>query len=89
MAYAGLAGLLPVTGLYMSILCLLGYAVSGPSRVLVPGLGCSLGPMIAATILPLTGAEGDAKRVAATSRLQLHRIRLARCGWGTQPGPPG
>ena len=57
MAYAGLAGLLPVTGLYMSILCLLCYAVSGPSQVLVPGLGSSLGLMIAATILPLTGAE--------------------------------
>jgi MFS superfamily sulfate permease-like transporter len=67
-AYAGLAGRPPVTGLYMSILCLLGYAVSGPSRVLVPAPGSSLGPVIAATILPLTGAEGDAKRVTATSR---------------------
>ena len=30
MSYAGLAGRPSVTGLYMSILCLLGYAVSGP-----------------------------------------------------------
>ena len=32
MAYAELAGLPPITGLYTSILCLLGYAVFGPSR---------------------------------------------------------
>ena len=30
MAYAELAGLPPITGLYTSILCLLGYAVFGP-----------------------------------------------------------
>jgi Sulfate permease family len=34
MAYAELAGLPPITGLYTSILCLLGYAVFGPSRIL-------------------------------------------------------
>ena len=33
MAYAQLAALPPVTGLYTSILCLIGYAVFGPSRV--------------------------------------------------------
>ena len=37
MAYAELAGLPPITGLYTSILCLLGYAVFGPSRILVLG----------------------------------------------------
>ena len=37
MAYAELAGLPPITGLYTSILCLLGYAVAGPSRILVLG----------------------------------------------------
>src|SRR6476659_6391902 len=52
MAYADLAGLPAVTGLYTSILCLLAYAVFGPSRVLVLGPDSSLGPMIAATILP-------------------------------------
>ena len=55
MAYAELAGLPPITGLYTSILCLLGYAVFGPSRILVLGPDSSLGPMIAATILPLAG----------------------------------
>ena len=59
MAYAELAGLPPITGLYTSILCLLGYAVLGPSRILVLGPDSSLGPMIAATILPLIAAKGD------------------------------
>ena len=62
MAYADLAGLPPVTGLYTSTLCLLAYAVFGPSRVLVLGPDSSLGPMIAATILPLMLAGGDPAR---------------------------
>jgi MFS superfamily sulfate permease-like transporter len=33
MAYAELAGLPPITGLYTSILCLPGYAVFGPSKM--------------------------------------------------------
>jgi high affinity sulfate transporter 1 len=65
MAYAELAGLPPITGLYTTILCLLGYAVFGPSRILVLGPDSSLGPMIAATILPLIAANGDAKRAVA------------------------
>jgi high affinity sulfate transporter 1 len=72
MAYAQLAGLPPVTGLYTSILCLVGYAVFGPSRVLVLGPDSSLGPMIAATIAPLLLAGGDpARAVALASMLAL------------------
>ena len=69
MAYAELAGLPPITGLYTSILCLLGYAVFGPSRILVLGPDSSLGPMIAATILPLAGADGDPKRAIALASM--------------------
>ncbi len=69
MAYAELAGLPPITGLYTSIMCLLGYAVHGPSRMLVLGPDSSLGPMIAATILPLAGADGDPKRAIALASL--------------------
>src|ERR1700735_3591468 len=65
MAYAELAGLPPITGLYTSILCLLGYAVLGASRILVLGPDSSLGPMIAATILPLIAAKGDPKQAVA------------------------
>ena len=72
MAYAELAGLPPITGLYTSILCLLGYAVLGPSKILVLGPDSSLGPMIAATILPLAGADGDpARAIALASMLAL------------------
>ena len=72
MAYAELAGLPPITGLYTSILCLLGYAVFGPSRVLVLGPDSSLGPMIAATVMPLLVAGGDpAKAVALASLLAI------------------
>lgn len=72
MAYAELAGLPPITGLYTSILCLLGYALFGPSKVLVLGPDSSLGPMIAATIIPLVGAHGDPQRaVALASMLAL------------------
>ncbi len=69
MAYAELAGLPPITGLYTSILCLLGYAVLGPSRILVLGPDSSLGPMIAATILPLMVAQGDPKRAVALASI--------------------
>jgi high affinity sulfate transporter 1 len=65
MAYAELAGLPPITGLYTSILCLVGYAIFGPSRVLVLGPDSSLGPMIAATIIPIVGANGDPQRAIA------------------------
>ena len=72
MAYAELAGLPPITGLYTSILCLVGYAVFGPSRILVLGPDSSLGPMIAATILPLAGSNGSPERaIALASTLAL------------------
>jgi high affinity sulfate transporter 1 len=72
MAYAELAGLPAITGLYTSILCLVGYAIFGPSRILVLGPDSSLGPLIAATILPLVGANGDpARAIALASALAL------------------
>jgi high affinity sulfate transporter 1 len=69
MAYAELAGLPPITGLYTSVMCLLAYAVFGPSRILVLGPDSSLGPMIAATILPLIAADGDPKRAVALASM--------------------
>src|SRR4051812_28785919 len=69
MAYAELAGLPPITGLYTSIMCLLGYALVGPSRILVLGPDSSLGPMIAATVLPLVAAGGDPQRAVALASL--------------------
>src|SRR3954464_10246269 len=72
MAYAQLAGLPSITGMYTTIACLLAYAVFGPSRILVLGPDSSLGPMIAATIVPLVASGGDPERaVALASMLAL------------------
>jgi high affinity sulfate transporter 1 len=72
MAYAELAGLPAITGLYTTILCLIGYALFGPSRILVLGPDSSLGPMIAATILPILGSNGSPERaIALASMLAL------------------
>ena len=69
MAYAELAGLPPITGLYTSVLCLIGYALFGPSRILVLGPDSSLGPMIAATLLPILASNGDPERAVALASL--------------------
>src|SRR6476661_1759974 len=65
MAYAELAGLPVITGLYTTILALIGYALFGPSRILVLGPDSSLGPMIAAALLPLLAADGSPKTAVA------------------------
>ncbi len=57
LAYAELAGLPPVTGLYTTVACLIAYALFGPSRVLVLGPDSSVSPLIFAAIIPL--AAGD------------------------------
>ena len=63
MAYAELAGLPPITGLYTTVVCLLAYAAFGPSPRLVLGPDSALGPMIAAAILPL--AAGSVENAVA------------------------
>jgi high affinity sulfate transporter 1 len=59
MAYAELAGLPAVNGLYTTVACLAGYALMGPSRILVLGPDSSLGPLIFAAITPLVVAGDD------------------------------
>ena len=76
MAYAELAGLPPITGLYTTITCLLGYAVFGPSRILVLGPDSSLGPMIAATTIPLLASGGDPARAVALASLLALMVAL-------------
>jgi high affinity sulfate transporter 1 len=69
MAYAELAGLPPITGLYTTVLCLLGYAIFGPSRILVLGPDSALGSMIAATILPIIGSNGSPEQAIVLASL--------------------
>ena len=72
MAYAELAGLPPITGLYTTAVALLAYALFGPSRVLILGPDSSLGPVIAATISPLLlPSSSPAEAVAYASVLAL------------------
>jgi high affinity sulfate transporter 1 len=72
MAYAQLAGLPPVTGLYTTIGCLVGYAVFGPSRVLVLGPDSSISPMILAALTPLLlGSDSPTKAIELAGMLAL------------------
>jgi high affinity sulfate transporter 1 len=86
MAYAELSGLPPITGLYTTVVCLVAYAFVGPSPILVLGPDSSLGPMIAATILPLAaGSEEQAIALAGMLALLVGLITvgagLARLGF--------
>ena len=81
MAYAELAGLPAVTGLYTTIACLVGYAIFGPSRVLVLGPDSSVSPLIFAAITPLLvprrpGERGRARRDAGAARRRSSRSAL-------------
>ena len=91
MAYAELAGLPAITGLYTSILCLVGYALIGPSRILVLGPDSSLGPMIAATILPARRCrrrpgQGRPARIGAGDPHRGHHGR--RGAWASSASSP-
>ncbi len=80
MAYAELAGLPPITGLYTTVVCLVAYALVGPSPVLVLGPDSALGPMIAATILPL--AAGDEQQAIALAGMLALLVGVVTVGAG-------
>jgi high affinity sulfate transporter 1 len=81
MAYAQLAGLPPVTGLYTTVACLVGYALLGPSRVLVLGPDSSISPLILAAITPLL-AGGDPATAIALAGMLAVLVGLAEIGLG-------
>ncbi len=56
-AYAQLAGLSPVMGLYASILPLVAYALFGTSRQLIVGPDAATCTLLAASITPLAGGD--------------------------------
>lgn len=80
MAYAELAGLPAITGLYTTVVCLVAYALFGPSPYLVLGPDSSLGPMIAAAILPL--AAGSVDRAIALAGMLALMVGLINVGAG-------
>ncbi|MFZ0323617.1 MAG: SulP family inorganic anion transporter [Actinomycetes bacterium] len=71
MAYAELAGVPAVNGLYTTIACLVGYAVFGPSRILVLGPDSSVAPLIFAAITPLLVTDDPAEAVALAAMMAL------------------
>jgi len=88
MAYAELAGLPSVTGLYTTIACLIGYALLGPSRILVLGPDSSVSPLIFAAIAPLVVATADPSRAIALAGMMavmvgviLIALGVARLGF--------
>ncbi len=81
MAYAELAGLPAVTGLYTTIACLVGYAIFGPSRVLVLGPDSSVSPLILAAITPLL-AGGDAETAIALAGMLAILVGLVEVALG-------
>ncbi len=80
MAYAELAGLPAITGLYTTVICLVAYALVGPSPILVLGPDSALGPMIAATILPL--AAGSEEMAIALAGMLALMVGLVTVGAG-------
>ncbi len=82
MAYAELAGLPAVTGLYTTIACLLGYAVFGPSRVLVMGPDSSISPLIFAALAPLLLAGGDPGTAIALAGMLAILVGIVEIGLG-------
>jgi high affinity sulfate transporter 1 len=81
MAYAELAGLPPVTGLYTTIACLVAYAVFGPSKVLVLGPDSSVSPLILATITPLLVIDDPGTALALAGLLAV-LVGLIEIGLG-------
>ncbi len=82
MAYAELAGLPAVTGLYTTIACLVGYAVMGPSRVLVLGPDSSVSPLIFAAITPLVVTTQDPTTAIALAGMMAVFVGLILTGLG-------
>ena len=82
MAYAELAGLPPVNGLYTTVACLVGYALMGPSKILVLGPDSSLGPLIFAAITPLVVAGDDPATAIALAGMLAILVGLIEIGLG-------
>jgi high affinity sulfate transporter 1 len=86
MAYAELAGLSPVNGLYTLLLAPVAYALLGSSRQLVVGPEGSVSTLVAASVLPLAAAgSGAAAELASILALMVAACfilaRLLRLGW--------
>ena len=71
MAYAQLAGVPPVTGIYATLVPLLVYFLLGPSRILVLGPDSAVSPLVAAAIIPLAAPGETSARIALAGLLAV------------------
>jgi SulP family sulfate permease len=91
MAYAELAGLSPVNGLYALLLPTLAYVLLGSSRQLVVGPEGSISALVAVSVLSFaTAGSADAAELAAVLALLVGAcylaaflLRLGLDGWPT------
>lgn len=86
MAYAEVAGLPPVNGLYALLLPTVLYTFLGSSRQLIVGPEGSIATLVAAAVLPLAAAgSGEASELGAMLALLVAACfllaRLVRLGW--------
>jgi sulfate permease, SulP family len=86
MAFAEVAGLSPVQGLYALLLPSVAYALLGSSRQVIVGPEGSLAALLAAAVLPLAAAGSpEAASMAATLALMVGALfllaRVARLSW--------
>ncbi len=85
LAYAELAGMPAVTGMYASVAALVAYAVFGPSRVLVLGPDSSVSPLIFAAVVPLAAAgasRGDPATLIAMAGMLALMVGVIQIGLG-------
>jgi SulP family sulfate permease len=85
LAYAEIAGLSPVIGLYALLLPAVAYALLGSSRQLVVGPDGSVAALVGAAVIPLTTDPEQRASLAAMLALLVGGVflgaRLVRLGW--------
>ena len=81
MAYAQLAGLPPVTGLYATLVPLVVYFLLGPSRILILGPDSAVAPLVAAAVIPVAAAGVLAERIALAGALAV-MVGMLMCAGG-------
>ena len=85
MAYAELAGLSPVIGLYALLLPAVAYAAFGSARMLIVGPEGAIAAMVGAALIPMTQDPGERASLAALLAMLVGVVYLAallaRLGW--------
>ena len=85
MAYAEVAGVSPVNGLYALLLPTLAYVLLGSSRLLIIGPEGSVSTLVAAAVLPLVASNGASAAELAAALALLVGLCFA-LAWVASPG---